>query len=72
MTGALVKRGSLNADTEGHMKVKGDNRVMWPQANIYTQRPEARRETSNKPFPAGLRESTALLTAWFWTSGLCD
>ena len=54
------------------MKVKGDNRVMWPQANIYTQRPEARRETSNKPFPAGLRESTALLTAWFWISGLCD
>ena len=24
MTGALVKRGSLNADTEAHVKVKGD------------------------------------------------
>lgn len=40
---------------------------MQPKAKEF---PETKRETWNRPFRGNLRESTALPTAWSWTSAL--
>lgn len=57
------------------MKVKGEIRVLWPQAKGHQDRQSATRSQGRGPeqtLPCQPQRERVLLTAWFWTSGLCD